>query len=121
MDPLPGYLSPLGLALALAWNVAVVSSIQLTVRLIRAFSFRTTALAGLLLTGATVPITLGYHLLFKSRPEWLPAAMLLTGAVGFVIAERVLRFRRRRSTIVAAVGIGLLSAPWGAFLVRPAP
>ena len=123
MDTAEVYLSPLGLVVALAWNFAVLASIQLTVRLIRAFSLRTTALAALLLTGATVPITIGFNLVLRNALSWLPAAMpaamLVTGAVGFVIAARVLRFRRRRSTVVAAIGIGLLSGPWGAFLVRP--
>ena len=123
MDAVEVYLSPLGLVVALAWNFAVLASIQLTVRLIRAFSLRTTALAALLLTGATVPITIGFNLVLRNALSWLPAAMpaamLVTGAVGFVIAARVLRFRRRRSTVVAAIGIGLLSGPWGAFLVRP--
>jgi uncharacterized membrane protein YjjB (DUF3815 family) len=50
---------------------------------------------------------------------WLLPTMVVTGAVGFLIAIRVLRFRRQRSTVVAAIGIGLLSAPWGALLVRP--
>lgn len=111
--------SPVAVLAALVWNVAVLASIQLTVRLIRAFSFKATLLGGLLLTAATVPISLAYSLLLGARPAWLPALMLLTGAVGWVIAARVLRFRRRRSTVVAGLGIGLLSAPWGAFLVRP--
>ena len=119
MDPVVAYLSPLGLALAFAWNFAVLASIQLTVRLIRAFSIRLTVLGALLLTGATVPITLAYDALLRNSLAWLPIAMLLTGAVGYLIAGRVLRFRRRRSTLVAAIGVGLLSAPWGAFLVRP--
>ena len=113
------YLSPLGLVIALGWNFAVLASIQLTVRLIRAFSLRTTALAAVLLTSATVPLTLVYNLILRNAIGWLPALMLVTGGVGFLIAARVLRFRRRRSTVIAAIGIALLSSPWGAFLVRP--
>ena len=120
MDAVAAYLSPLGLALALIWNFAVLSSIQLTVRLIRAFSIRTTMIATALLTAATVPITLVFDVLLRHDLAWLPVAMLLTAAIGSLIAARVLRFRRLRSTVVAAVGIGVLSAPWGAFLVRPA-
>ena len=119
MDPVDLYLSPLGLALALGWNFAVLASIQLTVRLIRAFSVRTTALAALLLTAVTVPMTLAFNLILRNALGWLPALMLATGVVGFLIAARVLRFRRRRSTVVAAIGIALLSSPWAAFLVRP--
>ena len=29
------------------------------------------------------------------------------------------KFRRQRSTVVAAIGIGLLNAPWGVLLIRP--
>ena len=119
MDPLAGYLSPLGLGLALAWNFAVLASIQLTVRLIRAFSVRLTLVGALMLTAATIPITLAYNALLRNSLVWLPILMVLTGAVGYLIAGRVLRFRRKRSSVVAAVGIGLLSAPWGAFLVGP--
>jgi hypothetical protein len=89
--------------------------------LIRAFSVRDTALASLVLTMFTVPITLLYQLLFRNGTAWLPAAMLLTGLIGFWIAARMLRFRRQRSTVVAAIGIGILSAPWGAFLAIPSP
>jgi putative effector of murein hydrolase len=121
MDATTSLLSPLALALALLWNFAVLSSIQLTVRLIRAFSLRDTALASLALTGCTVPITILYSLLFRNQTAWLPAAMVLTGLIGFWIAARVLRFRRQRSTVVAAIGIGILSAPWGAFLALPPP
>ena len=46
----------------------------------------------------------------------LPLAMLLTAIGGYLIAERILGFRRRRSTVTAAIGIGLLSAPWAVFL-----
>ena len=38
-------LSPLGLGLALLWSFAVLASVQLTVRLIMAFSVKRTALA----------------------------------------------------------------------------
>ncbi|HYU18246.1 MAG TPA: hypothetical protein VEQ11_06075 [Chloroflexota bacterium] len=119
MEPLAVYLSPAGLAMAFAWNFAVLSSIQLTVRLIRAFSFRDTLLAALLLTAVTVPVTMAYNVLLRNELRWLPVTMALTAGVGLLVAVRVLRFRRQRSALAAAVGIGLLSAPWGAFLVSP--
>jgi putative effector of murein hydrolase len=119
VDALAAYLSPTGLVLALVWNFAVLSSIQLTVRLIRAFSIQRTALAALALTAATVPITVVYNVLFKNSPAWLPLAMLLTAVVGWAIARWILRLRRGRSRVAAALGVGLLSGPWGAFLVRP--
>ncbi|MCC7371452.1 MAG: hypothetical protein IT306_23740 [Chloroflexi bacterium] len=112
-------LSPTGLLLALVWSFAVLASVQLTVRLIMAFSVRRTALASLVLTAVSVPVSVGYLWLFGQSLTPLPLAMLLMGAAGWVIANRLLGFRRRRSAIVAAIGIGLLAAPWGVFLVRP--
>jgi hypothetical protein len=44
--------------------------------------------------------------------------MGLTGLLGYLVAVGVLKLRRRRSAVAAAFGIALLSAPWGAFLVR---
>jgi hypothetical protein len=113
------FLSPLAVLLAYTWNFAVLSSIQLTVRLIRAYSVATTALGALVLTLVTVPVTITFNVVLKNDMTWLLPTMVVTGAVGFLIAIRVFRFRRQRSTVVAAIGIGLLSAPWGALLVRP--
>ena len=118
--PLPSASAlPLGLLLSYLWNFAVLSSVQLTVRLIRAFSLRPTLVRALALTAATVPITLVYNLVLRNSLAWLPLAMLLTGGVGFWIAARLLRLRRRRGQVVTAIGVGLLSAPWAAFLVGP--
>ena len=113
------FLSPVGLALAYAWCFAVLASIQLTVRLIMAFSIRRTALGALALTAVVVPLTAFYAAFFRHSLDALPVAMVATGAAGYLIAARVLRLRRRRGRVAAAVGIGLLCAPWGAFLVRP--
>ncbi|MFN8637708.1 MAG: hypothetical protein U0893_27970 [Chloroflexota bacterium] len=112
-------ISPVGIGLTYVWNFAVLASVVLTVRLIMAFSVSRTALAALVLTAATVPLSVAYLLLFGRSLTAMPAAMLVTAAAGFVIADRVLGFRRRRSSIVAAIGIGLLCAPWGVLLVRP--
>ena len=119
LDSLATFLAPTALALAFGWNVAVLASIQLSVRLIRAFSVRTTLLGAAALTAATVPITVAYHGLARTTPGWLPIAMLLTAGAGFVVSRWVLRLKRARSRFVAAVGIGILSGPWGAFLARP--
>jgi hypothetical protein len=112
-------LSPLGIGLALLWSFAVLASVQLTVRLIMAFSVTRTALAAVVLTAITVPLSAAYLLIFGRSLAAMPVAMLLTAIAGYVIADRVLGFRRQRSTIVAAVGIGLLSAPWGVLLIPP--
>jgi hypothetical protein len=113
-------LSPLGIGLALLWSFAVLASVQLTVRLIMAFSVTRTLLGALALTAITVPISAIYLAIFGQSLTPMPLAMLLTAIGGYVVADRVLGFRRQRSTIAAAVGIGLLSAPWGVFLIRPA-
>jgi hypothetical protein len=112
-------LSPLGLGLALLWSFAVLASVQLTVRLIMAFSVRRTVLGALVLTAITVPLSVVYFLLFGRSLTAMPLAMLVTAIAGYVVAERVLGFRRQRSTVAAAIGIGLLSAPWGVLLIPP--
>jgi hypothetical protein len=112
-------ISPLGLGLALLWSFAVLASVQLTVRLIMAFSVKRTALGAVVLTLVTVPLSVVYLWLFGQSLTPLPVAMLLTGWAGWIIVRRVLKFRRQRSTVVAAIGIGLLCAPWGVFLVPP--
>jgi len=112
-------LTPTGLALTYVWSYAVLASVQLTVRLIMAFSVARTARGALALTLVTIPLSLVYLVLFGQSLTPLPLAMLVTGAAGYVIADRVLAFRRQRSTIAAAIGIGLLGAPWGVFLIRP--
>ena len=118
MDSLVAFLAPTALALAFAWNFAVLTSVQLTVRLIKAYSPRATLVATLPLTAVTVPLTIAYHQWFRPELGWFVVAMVLTGAGGWLIAARILGFRRQRSVVVAAFGVGLLSAPWGAFLVR---
>jgi putative effector of murein hydrolase len=117
VDSVWAFLSPPALLLQLAWNAAVLTSVQLTVRLIKAYALRPTLLAALLLTGVTVPLTIAYHRWLRPDLGWLVLAMLITGLVGALLAARVLRFRRRRGIVVAGIGVGLLAAPWGAFLV----
>ena len=112
-------LSPLGIGLAFAWSFAVLASVQLTVRLIMAFSVKRTTLAALALTAVTVPLSVAYLLVFGRSLTAMPLAMLVTAVAGYAIVRGVLKFRRQRSTVVAAFGIGLLSAPWGVLLIRP--
>jgi hypothetical protein len=66
-----------------------------------------------------VPISVFYLLFFGQSLTAMPLAMVLTAIGGYVVADRVLGFRRQRSTVAAAIGIGLLGAPWGVFLIRP--
>ena len=146
METLAFYLSPAGLAISFVWNFAVISSIQVTVRLLRLYSLRLVILAAALLTAGLLPITAIYLALsnltydpllaerllasspaswqayvVQNRLTWLPLAMVLTGALGFVIVRRVLHFKRLRGAVFAALGVGVLSAPWGALLVLPVP
>jgi hypothetical protein len=96
--------------------VAVLSSVQLTVRLIRAFSVPTTLLGALALTAGSVPIVALYGYVFGNDPRWYPVAMLLTAALGFAVAQYILRLRRLRARLAAAIGTAVLSGPWPVFL-----
>jgi len=96
------------------WNFAVLSAAQLTIRLIMAYSVRLTLVAALWLSFADLPIAAAYDLATTSqaslaaRLELAPLAMLFTGLTGFAIARWLLRIRRLRGQIVAAVMVGLL-------------
>jgi hypothetical protein len=116
MSSLPGFLSPQGMLLWFGWNVAVLSSVQLTVRLIRAYSLSTTLFGAACMTAASVPITLLYALVLNAAFAWYPFAMALTAAAGFAVAHYVLGLKRVRARLVAAFGTALLSGPWPVFL-----
>lgn len=118
MADLPGLLTPLGLVLWFAWNVAVLASIQLTVRLIRAFSLPTTLLGAAALTAGSVPIVLLHTLALDRSFALFPLPMALTGLLGFGVAHYVLRLKRLRGRLAAAFGTALLSAPWPVFFER---
>ena len=96
------------------WNFAVLSAAQLTIRLIMAYSVRLTLVAALVLSLADLPIAAAYDLAITpqaslaARLELAPLAMLFTGLTGFAIARWLLRIRRLRGQIVAAVMVGLL-------------
>ncbi len=113
-------LSPLGIGLAFVWSFAVLASVQLTVRLIMAFSVKRTFFAVSGVMAVTVPFSVAYLLVFglltdghagrdrvdrRSAGTWWPSACF--GSAG------------QRSTVAAAIGIGLLSAPWGVLLIPP--
>jgi hypothetical protein len=137
-------LTPVVLGAVLIWNFAVLSAVQLTVRLIGAYSPRQTAVAAVLLTLASIPIAalllfaadasanqqtlealrarglaFAQAYAFQQRLAWFPLAIALTTVAGFVIIRARLRFKRTRSALAAALGIGLLSAPWVMFLHLP--
>jgi hypothetical protein len=135
----------LGMVASFIWNFAVLSSIQVTVRLLRLYSVRAMLVGALVLTAGGLPITLGYLALsdvtydselaqrllesrppawqayvFQNRLQWLPAAMAPMGTLGFLVVRRVLRFKRMRGAIFAALGVGILCVPWWT-LFAPAP
>ena len=116
MPPLPGVLTPLGLVLWLGWNFAVLSSTQLAVRLILAYSPTRTLLASLLFTLCTIPLLLLFAHALHSQLGWYPILAVVTGGVGYLIAQYVLRLRRLRASLVTAAGTALLSGPWPVFL-----
>ena len=98
----------------IAWNFAVLSAAQLTIRLIMAFSVRLTLVAAVALTAAALVIAAVYDVLLGPQPSlalrfsWAPLPMVLMGLAGFAIARWVLRIRRLRGQIIAAFMVGLL-------------
>jgi len=107
-------LQPGWLAVLIAWNFAVLSAAQLTIRLIMAFSVRLTLVAAVVMTIAALVIAaiddvvVGPQAAFAARLSWAPLPMVLMGLVGFVVARRVLRIRRLRGQIIAGCMVGLL-------------
>lgn len=105
---------PGALVALVVWNFAVLSAAQLTIRLIMAYSVRLTLIAALALTLLDLPIAAIFDALLGARPslaarlELAPLAMLLTGLAGFAIARWLLRIRRLRGQVVAALMVGLL-------------
>jgi len=112
---LSAFLQPPWLAVLLVWNFVVLAAAQLTIRLIMAFSVRTTFIGAVALTVLSLVVAFVYDALVGSqlslttRLTTLPLAMVLEGLAGFVVARWVLRIRRLRGQIVAAVMVGLLA------------
>jgi hypothetical protein len=108
------FLQPVWLAVLLAWSFIVLSAVQLTVRLIRAYSVPQTGLAALVLTLLTLAVSVVYDLILGPDPSlgrmletvWLP--MVLMGIAGFAVLRWVLRFRRLRGQVAGAVMVALL-------------
>jgi hypothetical protein len=107
-------LQPGWLAVLIAWNFAVLSAAQLTIRLIMAFSVRLTLIAAMVLTAAAVLIAVVFDLAVGPQPSlamrlsWLPLPMILMALVGFAVARWLLRIRRLRGQIIAGCMVGLL-------------
>jgi hypothetical protein len=108
------FLQPVGFAVLLVWSFAVLSAAQLTIRLIMAFSVRQTLVAAVLLALLALPIAAMYDLALGPQPslttrlELAPLPMLLMAASGLTIARWVLRVKRLRGQIIAALMVGVL-------------
>jgi hypothetical protein len=107
-------LQPGWLAVLIAWNFAVLSAAQLTIRLIMAFSVRLTLTAAVaasvaaLLIAAIYDVCVGPQASLAMRLSWAPLPMVLMGLAGFAIARWLLRIRRLRGQIIAGFMVGLL-------------
>ncbi len=105
---------PWALAALYLWSFGVLSAAQLTIRLIMAFNVRLTLLAALALSAAAVAVAgiddllVGSGASLASRIETAPLPMLLMALAGFAVARWLLRIRRLRGQIIAALMVGLL-------------
>ncbi len=112
---LSAFLTPLGLVGLFVWCFVVLSAVQLTVRLIMAFSVGATVRAAVVLAALSLPVAAVYDALagpqpsFSSRLDWAPVPIVLMALAGFAIARWVLRFKRLRGQVVAAAMIGILA------------
>jgi hypothetical protein len=115
-------LEPGWLVVLLIWCFAVLSAAQLTIRLIMAYSVRQTVLGALVLSALALPIAAAYDLAIGPDPSLsarltrAPIPMLLMALAGFATARWVLRIKRLRGQVVAAVMVGLLDVHLFTFL-----
>ncbi len=109
------FLTPLGLVALFGWCFVVLSAVQLTVRLIMAFSIRATLRGALALAVLSLPVAAIYDALtgpqpsFSTRLDWAPVPMALMALAGYATARWVLRFKRLRGQVVAAAMIAVLA------------
>jgi len=105
----PGWLLAL-----LLWNFLVLSAAQVTIRLIMAFSVRTTLIGTVVLTLAALLIAVIYDLVIGVAPNFsdrLASALLpmaLMAIAGFATARWVLHIKRLRGQVIAGLMVGLL-------------
>jgi putative effector of murein hydrolase len=108
------FLQPAWLAVLLGWNFAVLSAAQLTIRLIMAYSVRTTLLGAVVLTAialvvaAVYDLVLGNQASLSARLTWAPLPMILMGLAGFCVGRWLLRIKRVRGQVIAGLMVGLL-------------
>jgi hypothetical protein len=105
---------PLVAVILFAWNFAVLSAAQVTIRLIMAFSVRRTVLAAVVLSVIALPVAAIYAVVLGPQPSlaerlnWAPVPMILMGVAGFALARWMFRIRRLRGQIIAGLMVGLL-------------
>jgi hypothetical protein len=102
------------LVVLVAWSFIVLSAVQLTIRLILAYSVGQTLLAAVVLSVIALPIAGVYDLIVgpqasvSTQLDWAPLPIVLMGMAGFGVARWVLRLRRLRGQIAAGIMIGVL-------------
>jgi hypothetical protein len=94
-----------------------MACLQLTVRLIRTFSARTTLLAAVLQTAVFLVVAAVYVIWMAARLDLFLIPTAAMGVTGYVLARWVLQVRRTRGRLVAALGTALLASPWPVFLL----
>ncbi|MFN0070832.1 MAG: hypothetical protein ACKVVP_05010 [Chloroflexota bacterium] len=109
--------SPPGLLLALLWNFIVLACLQLTVRLIRVFSVKTTLLGALAQTPVFLAASALYVVWLGMRFDLYIVPATIMGITGYSVARWILRVRRTRGRVVAALGTALLASPWPVFML----
>jgi hypothetical protein len=111
---LANLLEPGWFAVLLAWNFAVLSAAQLTIRLIMAFSVGRTLVAAVALSLLALPIAAVYDVFMGPQPSlvdhlrWAPLPMALMAVAGFAVARWMLHIKRLRGQIIAGLMVGLL-------------
>ena len=96
----------------------MLACLQLTVRLIRTFSVRTTLIAATLQTAVFLITAAMYVLWLGTRFDLFIAPALIMAATGYVLARWVLKIRRVRGRVVTAIGTAVLASPWPVFLLN---
>jgi hypothetical protein len=105
----PGWLVALVL-----WNFMVLAAAQLTIRLIMAFSIRTTLIGAVGLTLGALLVALIYDAVLPAdatittRLAYRLLTMALMVFVGFATARWLLRIKRLRGQVIAGLMVGLL-------------
>ena len=111
---LAAFLQPWALVALFIWCFGVLSAAQLTIRLIMAYSVRQTLVAALILEVSVVAIAALFDAVYGAdaspvvKLRAAPLVMIIMALVGFAEARWVLRIRRLRGQLIAALMVGLL-------------